>query len=200
VPYASGGGNVWDASKCVPIMGDQQVGEPCQWGGIVEATDDCDATSLCWDVMDVDGELIGTCFAICQGMADMPECPPGSRCSSCGSCFPICIPTCDPLVQDCGEGLGCFWANVSFSCIFTAGEIPTGEPCGYLNDCVPGDYCVDAANLPSCVGSSCCTAFCDLQLGDAGCAMQPNTTCVSFFEQGMAPPGYENVGICILPP
>jgi hypothetical protein len=200
VPYASDG-NEWNASKCVPVMGDQQPGEPCSWGGIVEATDDCDATSVCWDVMDVDGELVGTCVAFCQGTPDRPECPPGSSCLICGSCWiPICIQHCDPLVQDCAEGLGCFWANTGFNCIFTAGDIPTGEPCGYVNDCAPGNFCADAASLPSCNGAACCTAYCDLQLGDAGCAAQPDTVCVSFFEEGMAPPGYENVGLCVLPP
>ena len=57
VPYGSTGGN-WDANKCVPVMGDQEPGEPCWWGGVVEATDNCDETSACWDVWDVDGELV----------------------------------------------------------------------------------------------------------------------------------------------
>ena len=55
-----------------------------------------------------------------------------------------------------------------------------------------------ADNLPDCDGPSCCTAFCDLMLGDAQCAALEGTVCVPFFEENMAPPGYENVGVCVL--
>lgn len=201
VPYSSDGSSTWNANKCVPVLGDQQPGEACTWAGIVAATDDCDATSLCWDVMDVDGELIGRCAAFCQGSADRPECPPPFQCIINGdSTINLCISTCDPLVQDCAAGLGCFWTNADFQCILTDGELPTGEPCGSINDCAPGNLCVDTAALPSCVSWACCTAYCDLTVGDAGCVAQPGTVCTAFFDEGFAPPGHEDVGVCVLPP
>jgi hypothetical protein len=199
VPYSTSG-DVWDANKCVPVMGDQHQGEPCTWAGVVEATDNCDATSICWDVMDVDGELLGTCTTFCMGTADAPECPEGSSCIvNSDSSINLCIFDCDPLLQDCGAGLGCYFAVTAFNCIFTTDDIPVGEPCGYINDCAPGNYCTDASVVPDCGGPACCTNFCDLDLGDAQCT-QPGTVCTTFFEPGTAPPGYEDVGLCILPP
>ncbi len=76
VAYASTGGQL-DSNKCVPVGGEQQAGEPCIYGGVVEATDDCDALANCWDV---DAQLQGTCAAFCMGTADSPSCPPGTSC------------------------------------------------------------------------------------------------------------------------
>jgi hypothetical protein len=61
-PYGSTG-TEWDAHKCVPVTGDQALGEPCTWGGIIEATDDCDSTGVCWDLREVDGQFVGSCHA-----------------------------------------------------------------------------------------------------------------------------------------
>jgi hypothetical protein len=200
VPYASSGSN-WDASKCVQVMGDQAVGEPCSYAGAEEGTDDCDATSMCWNVMDIDGELVGTCTPFCMGSADAPECPEGSSCNLSGDgVLTLCIFDCDPLLQDCAEGLACYWANSNFSCIFTTQDIPPGDPCGFVNDCVAGNICLDATTLPSCNGAACCSPFCNLELPDQTCDVLPGSTCVPFFEDGMAPPGDEDIGVCIVPP
>ena len=200
VSYASSGGG-WDARKCVPVLGDQPPGEPCTYGGVVDATDDCDETSACYDVADIDGELVGTCFSFCTGTPDFPECPVGSRCLLGGNFSPLlCITTCDPLLQDCNDGLACFWTGGNFNCIFTTQNIPVGNPCGFINDCAAGLVCLAADTLPSCADASCCSAFCDLESGDAPCDAQfPGTACVPVFEQDQAPPGYEQVGVCILP-
>ncbi len=135
-----------------------------------------------------------------SGTPNTPICPPGLNCVLLSQAGPwLCTQYCDPLAPDCDEGLGCYWASTHFDCIFTAENIPTGEPCGYINDCAPGNLCADAAVLPSCVGSACCTKYCNLPDGDAGCVEQPGTACVPFFEQGMAPDGFEHVGVCVLP-
>jgi hypothetical protein len=197
VPYASDGGNTWDSLKCVPVQGDQATGEPCTYAGPVESTDDCDATGWCWDVDD-NGE--GLCHAFCGGTPDTPECPPMSECLVSGNVtISICLPNCDPLEQDCAEGEGCYWTGSNFHCAIIVDNIPTGEPCGYINDCQPGDFCVDGTVLTDCDGASCCANFCDLEIGDSQCAAVPETVCVSFFEVGMAPPEYEHVGLCINP-
>jgi hypothetical protein len=199
VPYATDGGNVWDSFKCVPVQGDQATGEPCTYDGPVESTDDCDATAWCLD-SDSDGE--GLCHAFCGGTPDEPECLPDSGCAvSGGGTITICMPQCHPLEQDCPEGEGCYWFPFgAFLCGITLDDIPTGEPCGYADDCQPGNFCAYATVLPDCDGESCCTNFCDLWLGNSQCAAVPGTECVSFFERGVGfgyP--YENLGVCVLP-
>ncbi len=188
VPYASNGES-WDTHKCMPVLGDQAPGEACS---SLRGVDVCDATSVCWE---------STCYAQCTGTADMPQCPPGSTCFlDAGGVFANCAPDCDPVAQECGEGLGCFWAGILFDCYVSVVTLPTGQPCGYINDCAPGHLCADAASLPSCAGSACCTQYCNLPDGDAGCVAQPGTACLSFFDEGMAPPAYEHVGVCVVPP
>lgn len=197
VPYSSDRGGTWNANKCVDVLGDAGPGEPCEWSGIEEALDSCDATSMCWDVMVVDGASVGVCRAFCQGNPEDPWCAPGHRCliPSEGA-INLCIPTCDPLIQDCGEGLGCYWYGDDFSCIFTTGQLETGEPCGFLNDCTPGNFCATGEVVPGCEGSACCAAFCDLE---APACAHPGTSCVPFFEEGAEPPNYAHVGVCIDP-
>jgi hypothetical protein len=200
VPYSSTGGS-WDAHKCVPVTGNQAHGEPCTYAGTAEATDDCDENSGCYDVHEADGELIGTCHAFCMGTPDDPECPPSTSCliSSSGS-LGYCITACDPVAQDCGAGLGCYWTGGTFSCVFAAQNIPVGEPCGFINDCAPGLLCANTDVLPACNGSACCAIFCSLSVGDSQCAAVLGTACVPFYEDGYAPPGYEDTGVCIVPP
>lgn len=200
VPYATDGGS-WNANKCVPIIGEQAPGEPCTYAGPVAAVDDCDATGACINAQDVGGELIGTCWAFCTGNPEMPECPAAHSCAVSGSGdLAFCIPHCDPLLQDCsGEGQACYWTGVEFECVFTTEDIPAGEPCGFVNDCALGHVCLLAEALPSCEGSSCCTAFCELERGDLGCQSVPGTSCVPFFEERAVPPGYEHVGVCVVP-
>ena len=185
----------YDDSHCVPVLGQVPPGGGCTVRS-EQGLDDCDASSTCVGANE-DGTG-GTCVAMCWGTYDVLECPENSSCVWAGNST-LCIPACDPIAQDCGPGLGCFWGNTMFGCNDTAGNIPTGQPCGYINDCVPGDFCVDAATLPSCAGSACCTQFCNLPEGDAGCVEQPGTACMPFYEPGMAPEGFEHVGVCILP-
>jgi hypothetical protein len=196
VPYASSGGT-WDANKCVALTGDGSPGDTCTSTGAVEATDTCGSGSLCWDVMESDGQLVGVCTEFCTGDPNNPQCGPSTNCliANSGS-INLCIVACDPLLQDCGAGLACFFAAGHFACIFTTSDIPLGEPCGFINDCVAGTGCLDAEIMPNCNGSACCGSFCDLS--DPFCP-QGQTECTSFFEEGMAPPGYEDVGVCIIP-
>jgi hypothetical protein len=196
VPYSSNGTN-WNANKCVTVNGDGQPGDNCSYDGIAAATDSCAADSHCWDVMEIDGQPQGVCTSFCEGSVDNPTCGPETACliANDGS-INLCIATCNPISQDCGSGLGCFWGGDDFQCIFTAGEIMAGEPCGFLNDCAPGNMCAVADVLPACNGTACCTPFCDLT--DPICG-DPATECAAFFEEGMAPPDYESIGVCIIP-
>jgi hypothetical protein len=194
VPYASTGDG-WDANKCVPVTGDQVTGEACTYGGLIEATDDCDETGIC---VDRDGDMLGTCHAFCMGTADQPECPDNLLCeiAKYGSAA-LCVEQCHPLLQDCEPPLACFWDDTGFHCL-TAGDWPTGEPCDYVNDCPPGNMCVEAMLLPSCDGEACCTSICEVGLDENLCLL-PGSECVPFFEEGAAPEGLEQVGLCLAP-
>jgi hypothetical protein len=181
VPYDSGSGT-WDANKCVPITGAGQTGDPCVSGGVIEATDDCDGASFCFHV-DERGQ--GTCTAFCQGTAEMPECQPGSGCSitNDGS-ITACLDLCEPLLQDCEPGFGCYWNGGTALFCVEAGAGAAGDECGWINSCAPGLGCIDGL----------CTSFCDL--GAPSC--EPGTECLPLFEPGEAP-GYDHVGVCVSP-
>ncbi|WP_255215885.1 ribulose phosphate epimerase [Pseudenhygromyxa sp. WMMC2535] len=198
VPYANDGGNSWNANKCVTILGDGSIGDECTWDGIIEATDTCGTDSVCWDAQDVDGVAVGVCTAFCDGSPDDPSCDVGTSCliANDGS-ITLCIQNCDPLLQDCeASGLACYWAVDSFQCIATSQGLQLNEECGYINDCDEGMVCLDASVLPNCAGSACCAGYCDID--DPQC-LDGDTECVTFWEEGEELPGYENVGICILP-
>ncbi|MFV8753120.1 ribulose phosphate epimerase [Nannocystaceae bacterium ST9] len=197
VPYSTREGGTWDFNKCVPVLGDGEPGDPCVWAGAVDATDDCGASSICWNATEVEGQLVGTCAPLCGGTALEPICAPGTTCLITNDAsITICQPTCDPLAQDCGEGLGCYWLFPDFFCIFTAAvNLSIGEPCHHLNDCTPGNTCVDLFELPGCDGA-CCTSWCDLS--DPVCSLA-QTECVAFFDVGEAPAGLEQLGVCALP-
>jgi hypothetical protein len=190
VPF-SAFGDTWDCVKCVPILGEQPVGESCSYDGLVQSTDDCDAESFC-----LTPEAEGTCLAFCDGSADNPICADGTTCiiMNQGS-ITLCMPACSPLLQDCDDGLGCFWLDTGFACMYTAAQVPTGGPCQELNDCAPGNLC--AFELPDCAGEPCCVAFCDL---DAPACPIMGSECVPFFEVDMAPDGFDDVGVCLSPP
>src|SRR5690606_38267222 len=201
VAYASSGGT-WDANKCVTVKGDGAPGDQCVYDGAAAGSDDCGETSVCWNALDVDGMLIGTCFPFCTGTIDDPMCnDPDTSCRVVNEgTIAVCLPNCDPLLQECDAGLGCYWSGTSgtFQCIITAGGIPTGEPCGYNNDCIPGHFCADASVIDSCNGSACCAVFCATSEDPDPCA-SPHQ-CVPFFDEGTAPPMYTDLGLCILPP
>lgn len=198
VAFSSSGGSSWDANKCAPVKGDQGVGEACVWDGFAAGTDDCDATSMCWNLVESDGAWTGTCAPYCTGTPDLPMCPDGYSCLLSGdSDLALCSKNCDPLLQDCNDGYACFWDGIAFQCVFTTDGVPSGQPCGYINDCAKGNLCADASVLPGCQGSACCVPYCDLL--DPDCSALAGTECVAFFEMGMAPPGLEHIGVCIVP-
>jgi hypothetical protein len=187
-------GDTWDANKCVELKGQLEVGEVCQYDGAVAGTDDCGVGIMCYQT---NAEGVGTCTDLCDGTPQNPICDPGYNCSiSNEGSLNLCLPACNPLLQDCDiEGAGCFWDGALFNCD-PAGDIPEGEPCGYINDCSPGMLCANADSLPACAGASCCAGFCDMD--DPNCQIA-GTECVAFFEEGAAIPGLENVGVCVLP-
>lgn len=186
-----------DANKCMPILGDKGWGEPCTLSSFNEGQDDCDGTGFCWNLEWVDGELHGTCVPFCTGSPQSLMCPAGWGCLFSGA-VALCNKQCDPLLQDCPAEYGCYWSQNAFQCALTGSQGHDISPCDQPNDCQPGLVCVAQEQVPGCPGneSTCCTPLCDLDLADP-CASPRE--CVAFFEQGQAPVGFQDVGVCVLP-
>lgn len=207
MPWANDGGNAWNATRCSPVDDNPgQVGDECTVEGSgVSGIDSCDLSEMCYYV---DPETnMGICVGFCQGNAANPVCDPGYVCTiNNDGVLILCRPECDPLLQDCMEGVACLPAAGSdhFTCIVDAsGEMgAAGDPCEFINSCDPGLFCGDATAVPNCAGSSgCCTEFCDLSdpMAAAQCSLGGGQECVPWYEEGQAPPGLENVGACALP-
>jgi len=196
-----------NGAKCVPA-GDKLPGEDCTLeGDFGDGVDDCSAGSIC---LDIDNSGKATCVAYCSGSMDAPSCP-GAE-SRCAFLFdpvvPLCFPTCDPLVQNCGGSETCV-PNIAalgapfFVCmprVFE--EIPGqyGDQCFALSGCDPSFLCIFAENVPGCEGTYCCSTYCELDNPTTCAAFDPLLNCVPWFSEGQGTPGYENVGICGIMP
>jgi hypothetical protein len=200
VPWANDGGGSWNATRCVPLdPNPKQPGDACvaPEGG-VSGVDDCDINGMCWDVDPETDE--GLCVAFCEGSADDPMCAPGSTCTITNDgVLSLCLPSCDPLLQDCpGDDL-CLPVNGEFACVLDAsGEMGAyGDPCEYATACDPGLVCLNPEYVPDCMAGGCCSPFCDVTAPN----MCPGggQECVAWYEEGMAPPGLEDVGVCGIP-
>ena len=203
VPYGSTGGPHYDAQKCVQITNDGMAGDECTYAGIVEGNDSCDADSFCWPTQGPEDQLVGHCTAFCTGTPDDPMCPAEYSCliSNDGS-INFCVPECNPLDPEptCANDWSCHYQESPgiFGCWL--GDVGEGETCvggdQLYDDCGEGLTCYDGEHLPMCEGDRCCAAFCDVS--DPMCNA-PGTTCTTLWENAMAPPGYENLGVCIVP-
>ncbi len=199
--WADDGGSSWNATRCVLVAPRaKQLDEPCSFPGSPLAGDDnCDFGLMCWDVDD-ETEL-GTCLAMCGDHPKAEICAQGSLCgfidrsSGLGLCFDMC----DPLAQDCpGDDL-CIPSGESWICVLNAsGEAGHfGDPCEYANACKPGLYCLNPEYVEGCQAAGCCTPFCDTS--EANMCPGGTQECIPWYEEGMAPPGNEDIGICGVP-
>jgi hypothetical protein len=207
MPWANDGGSSWNAMRCSPLdPAPAQPGDECTVEGSgVSGIDNCEVSSMCWDV---DPETnMGTCAAFCMGSEANPVCEdPNTSCVIANEgVLILCLPNCDPLLQDCAEGQACYPIDDGFACAPDAsGEMGLfGEPCEFINVCDPGLFCANADAVPDCAGSSgCCSSFCDLTDPMAGMncpGAAGGQDCVAWYEEGQAPPGFEDVGACAIP-
>jgi hypothetical protein len=204
MPYSGDGDNSWESLKCVPVMENAgAVGDKCTVeGGGTSGVDSCQKAAMCWSVDPDTGE--GTCIQQCKGVPDAPMCPEGTFCVNAnGGVLTVCLPGCDPLLQDC-EGTDLCLPNPedsnSFICVIDASgeEGQEWDACEYGNACDKGMICANAALATECdpQSSGCCLPFCDLTMPACKGA---NQECLTWYEPGMAPPGLEDVGLCGLP-
>lgn len=200
--WADDGGPSWNATHCVPLdPAPRQIGQSCEvLGSGVSGVDDCVEGAICWDV---DAQtLVGTCVGYCEGTPANPQCGAGLSCVvSNAGVLPLCLPSCDPVVQNCGPGQGCYPVDGSFTCAPDASG-PAGaypDPCVSINTCDPGLACIGAAAVPGCAGAlGCCSPFCDT--GAPNTCPAVDQQCAPWFQQGQAPPGYDHLGVCAVLP
>ena len=201
------GSGAWDAYVCVPVLGDDQVGESCRMlddeGSEVSGLDSCAAGAACFFVDPETGE--GICTAHCTGSPEAPLCPEDSTCAIASEGVPsLCLPWCDPILQDCNPDAVCNYdpGLERLSCSFgtSDGMKPYGSPCAYINACNPGLACIDAAYVPEpeCVGAEgCCSPYCDVN-APTPCPGE-GQVCESVWFDPPAISGFDHVGICRLP-
>lgn len=190
-----------DGTRCIPVANDPGAeGDACTTTGWV---DDCDVGLLC--LREGSRTDQGTCFSQCGGSPEEPTCAgAGQACSiTDDGLVNLCFESCDPLLGDCPDGMGCYSVGLpaEFGCVWTYTPGAYGDPCTFLNDCDPGNWCASSDVLPpACTDSSCCTPFCDVN-GPASCPdPELGVTCVQWYDPGEAPPGLEDVGVCVIPP
>ncbi len=203
--WANDGGSAWNATRCVPIVdAPDGPGEPCTVEGSgVSGLDTCALGSLCWDV---DPETLeGVCREFCQGDESNPICSdPDTICGGPRN-FPLCLPLCCPVEQDCSEGLGCYALSDTFTCAPDAsdGAGEYADPCEYINVCKPGHVCLNTSVSPDCdeTGLGCCMPFCTVGYeGSMACRQyNPALECQPWYDEDYAPPGYEFTGVCAIP-
>ena len=197
------GGMSWNATKCVPVTGDKLPGEVCMTdGGATSGIDNCEAGAMCWDV---EANGMGICRALCTGTPDAPVCELGFQCfvTSGESLIFVCLPPCDPLLQDCPDDDLCLPSGDRFFCLPDAsGDMgKTNDPCEFQNACDKGLVCLSTPSASSaCMPGSqgCCQPFCDFTAMDK--CPNPDQKCVQWFDPMMPiPPGFEDVGVCAIP-
>lgn len=195
-PYASDGGDIWDANKCVPVTGNDQPGQGCSAdGGGTSGYDTCVAGAMC---VGVSAQGVGTCASLCSGSIDMPQCSPGLACfSTHGDVLNLCVQICDPLLPgDCALSSDvCVPSGDTFVCTANNWDGMKGDfsPCGYINECGAGRFCGDGGLAPSaCSGApSCCIPVCNLTMP----LCLNGTSCTAYYT-GNIPPKYIDLGYC----
>ncbi len=160
--------------------------------------DTCERHSYCW---------YGECVPMCRGYHPSGAClSTEARCrvNSSGTLL-LCEAVCDPILQNCDEGLGCYPVDGAYQCAPVASERGagnSGEDCGFINECDAGLTCVnpDVRSDCSAEAGGCCTELCDVRERDC----PPGLDCVPWYERfppfpTNLPRHLENVGICVDP-
>jgi hypothetical protein len=202
--WGNDGGSAWNATKCVPVAPDPVgSGEPCVvQEHATSGLDDCDFGSMCWYVDPA--RLTGECVPFCQGSESNLQCDEGRWCRiSASAVLLLCLEKCHPFDAPCGPGKLCTWHGSWFTCFPDASgdDGAYGDHCEYLNACAAGLFCAAAHAVPGCQGAQgCCSEYCDLSDPTFECAgADGGQVCLSWYEDGQAPEGFETLGLCAIP-
>jgi hypothetical protein len=196
-----------DDVRCCPVVDNPKLaGEECSVEDYFgSCLDDCALGSIC---LDTDNDGAGVCQAFCTGVASNPQCGANEGCLIYFSGVPFCFPKCDPLVQNCPDGQGCYPSEeavggTDFLCLPHIGVAQLGGPCWLLSNCDPGLVCVTPEFFPGCTApKGCCTPLCDVTEPGTCDEVDEALDCVSWYVGGQQPPSpeLENVGVCVIPP
>jgi len=198
-------GDYWNINVCVEVMGTATEGSSCNvlgdepGGGI----DDCEAGQICL-YADENG-MNGTCTAFCSGDANNGMCEGAKAfCVPANEgILPICLNSCDPLLQDCPFDHGCYGSQDDGNFLCFKPDPKEGgmdnDNCAFDNACLPGFQCLDPAVVAECQQGfeGCCNPFCALDGDGSECNVGAGEVCSAFFAEEIPP--WENVGICTLP-
>ena len=208
MPYSADGDQTWNGLRCSSVAAQPKgLGEPCTASeGPVGGVDDCAVGLMCWGIEP--GQTEGRCVELCTGSVSQATCTSNETFCSVyndGS-LPICLPSCDPLGNDCPPSDTCIpqGGGSKFVCAVDASEEggAYGDPCLAFNKCNPGLYCAPSSVVPGCSASQgCCTQFCDLSDADPDVACEGATggqECVPWYTES-PPPGLEFLGGCAVP-
>lgn len=205
--WDNSGGSSWNDTRCVPLEPDPAAeGEPCTvFDGPTSGLDDCDLTTMCWDVDPETNE--GVCQPFCIGDESNPTC--ASRCAECAlssSILALCFAVCDPIVQNCPSNQACYPVNDAFQCAPDASPRGTGigSECEYINVCPPGMFCIQSELVPGCDPATigCCAPVCTSGGADPCPGLLPGSVCQPWFREGGEPPDAcvaGSPGICAAP-
>ena len=111
MPWSDDGSGIWNSTRCTPIdFPPDPPGSDCMVeGNGTSGIDTCELGAMCFDV---DPETnVGVCRALCQGDESNPVCDAGFVCGPLSTgdlTVYLCLPTCDPLLQDCDAGNACY--------------------------------------------------------------------------------------------
>jgi len=202
-PWSSDGTETWNGARCVPIFDNPgQPGDPCtvEEHDPHSGIDTCDLGTVCLHANPLTDA--GTCVALCFGTEAKPGCEdPQRHCIFLDELVPVCLPSCNPLMPECAADEGCYAAADDAFVCWTPAETAgiQGDECDSSNGCMPGHACVAAEDFSGCMGElGCCAQYCDVATG-LPCPTDEGVVCLPWYDDGMAPPGYENVGYCALP-
>ena len=200
-------GDFWNIHICIDVMGNQTEGSSCTvlgeeaGGGI----DDCDVGLICL-FADEEG-MNGTCTAFCTFDPDndgvMCEGAKAFCVTSGAGYLPICIHTCDPLLQDCPFDHGCYGDSEDGSFLCFKPDPKEGgmdnDNCVFDTACLPGFQCLPPEVVAECEQGfdGCCRPFCALDGDSSECNLDAGEVCSAFYAEDNPP--WNNVGICTVP-
>ncbi len=188
--WANDGGDEWNATRCTPVSDDAGGrGDPCTVeGSNVSGVDTCDAGLMCWNV-DPD-TLEGTCVEYCE-VGFVCDDPSGTCSVFNEGTLPLCLPTCNPLMFDCGEGFGCY-PTTDFSFVCLREDEPVHASGVSQPDCAPGTFWAWDEQIDGCTDEeSCCVAYCD-RSGPPTCDVDEE--CAMLVPEPS--PEFEDLGYC----